>query len=92
MDEQTLVGIIEKGRTVDVRARITTYRGRGYLDIRVFIVEDATGKRVPTKKGVAISVAKIPDLRSLVEKAEVAAREAGLLDENREQSPTEIDA
>ena len=92
MGEQTLVGIIEKGRTVDVRVRLTTFRDQGYVDIRVFIVEDASGERTPTRKGVAIPVQKIPELRRLIERAEAEAREAGLLDENREQPPTEIDA
>ena len=78
MDEM-LVGILEKSKTQDLRARLTEYHGRPYLDLRTFVVVDATDERVPTRKGLTVPVTKIAELRQLIEQAETRAREAGLL-------------
>ena len=83
MDE-TLIGILEKSRTSDLRARLTTYHGREYLDLRTYVVVDASDERSPTKKGITCPAALIPELRALLEQAETAAREAGLLSDDEE--------
>jgi hypothetical protein len=46
------------------------FKGQKYLDIREFFTS-TTGEFVPTKKGVAIPIAKISELVTLVEQAEV---------------------
>ena len=74
------IGRIAKGKTADVRIRFSEYKGRQYVDFRQFVVSDATGDRVPTKKGLTLPPAKLPELRDLVDKAVAKAREAGLLD------------
>jgi hypothetical protein len=83
MDEQ-LVGILEKGKTRDLRAQLMTYHGHKYLDLRTFVVTDASDERSPTKKGVTVPIDKIPELRELLEQAEAAASEAGLLTDDAE--------
>ena len=75
------IAIIEKARTVDVRVSLSEYNGRVYLDIRTHVVVDATGDRVPTRKGVTLPIDKIPELRATLEKAETAARDLGLLED-----------
>ncbi len=73
------ISIIEKGRTSDVRVSLSEYNGRTYLDIRTHVVVDATGDRVPTRKGITLAINKIPELREAIEAAEAEARELGLL-------------
>lgn len=70
MSEDSLIGIVEKNRAQDVRVRLVEYNAKSYLDVRVFVTVDATGDRVPTRKGVALAVEKIAELRELIEKAE----------------------
>ena len=73
------ISIIDKGRTSDVRVSLNEFHGRTYLDIRTHVVVDATGDRVPTRKGVTLPINKIPQLREAIEAIEAEARELGLL-------------
>ena len=83
MDEQ-LIGILEKGKTRDLRAQLTTYHGHKYLELRTFVVTDASDERAPTKKGITCPVNLIPELRQFLEQAEAAARATGLLSDDAE--------
>ena len=84
MNDEIEIGTLEKSATQDLRVKLSTYQGRRYLDVRTYVTLDATGERVPTKKGVTVTVAKIPELRALIEKAEAEARAAGLLAPERD--------
>ncbi len=81
MDEankETLVATIEKGRTQDIRVRLAEFHDKTYVDIRTFVVADAT-ERVPTKKGIAVPPPRLPDLIAALQDAEAQARAAGLI-------------
>ena len=81
MDEankETLVATIEKGRTQDIRVRLVEFHGKTYVDIRMFVVTDAT-EGVPTKKGIAVPPALLPELIAALQYAEREARAAGLI-------------
>lgn len=65
---------LEKSKTQKPRARICEYQGKKYLDLRTFVVTGASDERAPTKKGITCPVNLIPELRTLIGKAEVAAR------------------
>jgi hypothetical protein len=56
------------------------YGGRCILDARVHF-EDKDGRFQPSKKGLSIVVARLPELAAAIAKALVKARELGLLDE-----------
>ena len=85
--EEQLIGSIEKNATEAICVRLVEFHDRPFIDIRVFATTDATGK-VPTRKGVAVRPDLIPELRALLEEAEAAAREAGLLgDDTTGQAP-----
>ncbi len=77
MDEQTIAAI-EKTRTQDIRVRLLEFHGRSYVDIRLFVIANAT-ERVPTKKGVAIPPPLLPALIAALEAAERKARADGLI-------------
>lgn len=86
------IAIIEKARTVDVRVSLSEYNGRTYLDVRQFVVVDATGDRVPTRKGVTLPVGKISELRAALEATEAEARDRGLLGGEGDRQDDERDA
>ena len=46
------------------------------------VLSDAIGDRVPTKKGLTLPPAKLPELRDLVDKAIDKGRVAGLIGED----------
>ncbi len=79
------ISIIEKGRTSDVRVSLNEFRGRTFLDIRTHVVVDATGDRVPTRKGVTLPIDKIPQLREAIKAIEAEARELGLLSDKGDE-------
>ena len=70
MSDDIVIGQIQKTSTQDLRVALGTYKGRKFLDLRLYIPGDAV-ERVPTKKGVTIPISKIAELRTLLEKAEL---------------------
>jgi hypothetical protein len=63
-----LIGEIERNATERVRISTESYKGRDYLDVRIYY-QDNNGEWKPTKKGVTISPEKIDELSELVKKA-----------------------
>jgi hypothetical protein len=61
-----------------VVSTLSTYQGRNIFDVRVHAMKD--GRLVPTPKGVAIVVLRLPDLAKAVAKALAKARELGLIE------------
>jgi hypothetical protein len=78
------IGKFWKNRRGDaVFVQIKSYEGVVFCDIRQFFQNDA-GQSCPTKKGVALTLRKLPELVELLEKTLVKARELGLLGEGTE--------
>ncbi len=78
---QTTSTIIEKNKAEELRVALKRYRGHDYVDIRTYVepsVDEGEG-RVPTKKGVALALTKLPELIAALQRAESEARAAGLL-------------
>lgn len=66
----------QKNATEVVRASLSTFHGHQLVDIRVyFVAEDGTW---PTKKGLAIGLDLLPELRAAVEALEAAVAKRGL--------------
>jgi hypothetical protein len=61
-----------------VRVQLKEFSGRPLLDVRKFFT-DPNGKLVPTKKGLAIAIARLPDLARAIGKAVHKAQELGLI-------------
>ncbi|RME87861.1 MAG: transcriptional regulator [Candidatus Hydrogenedentota bacterium] len=51
-----------------VRVEISEYRGKKLLNIRTWFLNDE-GQYLPSKKGIAVSVEKIPELIDALKKA-----------------------
>ena len=82
------IATIEKNRSEELRIALKEFKGRNYLDIRTFIepYADEGQGRVPTKKGVTVPLAKLPELIEALQKAEEEARAAGLLRETEDRA------
>jgi hypothetical protein len=62
-----------------VVSTLWTFEGRNIFDVRIHAMKD--GRLVPTPKGVAIVVLRLPDLAKAITKALKQARQLGLLDD-----------
>ena len=78
LTEPIQIGKFFKNRKGDfVVVQIKEFEGVVFCDIRQFFQNDA-GQSCPTKKGVALTLRKLPELVGLLEKTLAKARELGL--------------
>lgn len=90
MEERT-VATIGKNATEEYRVRLVEFHKRPFVDLRVFATSDATGERVPTKKGVAIRPDKLGAIIAALQQAEAVAREEGLIgDETAREAADDV--
>lgn len=68
----TVVHQFQKNTQEQVRASISTYKGKQYADIRVHY-EAGDGEWRPTKKGITIALDLLPDLEESVKRLRTAA-------------------
>ncbi len=66
-----IIGEIERGETEVVRVSAEEYKGRKYVDIRIYFENDA-GEWKPTKKGVTVAPEKVDEFMELIRKAKEA--------------------
>jgi hypothetical protein len=62
-----LVYEFPKGPTEKVRAEVSTYHGKDFLNLRVFF-EDDSGKWLPSKKGITLYLEMAEELKTAVDK------------------------
>ncbi len=80
LDEPVVISKFWKNRRHDaVIVSLSTYEGQNLVDLRTYTMKK--GRLVPTPKGLAIVVLRLPELQKAVTKALAKARELGLLDE-----------
>jgi hypothetical protein len=60
-----------------VVSTLSTFEGRNIFDVRIHAMKE--GRLVPTPKGVAVVVLRLPDLHKAITKALEQARALGLL-------------
>lgn len=72
MADEKLLATIPRTATEEIQVKISEYKGKRYLDLRIFYTTDGGNSWLPTKKGVAV----YPDsLEMLKEAIEVAQKE-----------------
>jgi hypothetical protein len=59
---------------------LSTYEGKNLVDVRMHAMKE--GRLVPTPKGLAMMVLRLPDLAKAINKAMAKAVELGLLDDD----------
>ncbi len=82
MADDRVVDSFRRTPTEEVRATLRTYRGKRYMDVRIYYLDDA-GEFRPTKKGVNLSVEFLPDLTAMIDKLAKAVAEDGDVAEER---------
>lgn len=81
LKEEVVVGQFFKNRRKEhVRLTLKRFEGRPIADLRQFFVTEG-GFSKPTTKGIAVVVARLPDLAAVINRAVKRAVELGLLRE-----------
>jgi hypothetical protein len=84
LDEQVIISKFWKNRRHDaVIVSLSTYEGHNLVDLRTHAMKE--GRLVPTAKGLAMVVRRLPELAAAIDKALRKARELGLLDDEAAQ-------
>jgi len=76
-DSAKLLHEFKRNSEDTLRTSFATYKGRTYIDVRVFYL-DANGELRPTKKGVTVTPELWDEFRAAVAAAEAALQGAGL--------------
>ncbi len=61
-----------------VRVQLREFEGRALVDVRKHFT-DSAGKLQPTKKGISVAIARLPELANAISRAMAKARELGLI-------------
>lgn len=67
--EPKVIATIPRGTTEQLQIAINEYKGKSYLDLRIFYTTDDGVSWLPTKKGVTCSPENIEILRDAIEEA-----------------------
>ena len=81
----SLIAVIPKNATEELRVTLTEFGGHDLCDLRVF-TEYASGETGPTKRGVTLRVGQLAALIEALVSAEATARNAGLTGRVRRRS------
>jgi hypothetical protein len=68
-DESKLIASIPRTATEQIQVAINEFKGKKYLDLRVFYTTDAGGSWLPTKKGVTVAPDNIDLLIEAIQNA-----------------------
>jgi len=80
MNEQTepqenseqLVAVINRSPTQQIQIRVNEFKGKRYVDLRTFYLDDKDETYKPTRKGVSVPVENFEDLKAALAKVEAA--------------------
>jgi hypothetical protein len=81
LTEPEVVFQLWKGRLRNecIRLTMSRYQGRPIVDLRVFFTTK-TGHMQASKKGIAVAITKLPELRKALERAEARAIDLNLIE------------
>jgi len=68
-DEGKILATIPRSATEQLQIAIKEYKGKSYLDLRIFYTTDDGINWLPTKKGVTCSPDNLETLRDAIDKA-----------------------
>ena len=77
MADAKILATIERSETEQLQISVSEYKGRSYLNMRIFYTTDEGATWLPTKKGVTFA----PDQLDLLEEAIQAARQEFMSEE-----------
>ena len=68
--EKKLLATIPRTATEEIQVQVNEYKGKKYLDLRIFYTTDGGNSWLPTKKGVAIYPENLGMLKDAIELAQ----------------------
>lgn len=68
-DEAKMLATVPRSATEQMQIAIKEYRGKSYLDMRIFYTTDDGANWLPTKKGVTCSPENLEILRDAIDEA-----------------------
>lgn len=69
-EELKMLGTIERSETEQLQIAVKEFKGRKYLDMRIFYTTDGGDSWLPTKKGVTCSPDHLEILKQAIEEAQ----------------------
>ena len=69
MSDNKLISTIERSLTEQLQIAVKEYKGKKYLDLRIFYTTDDGASWLPTKKGVTVSPNHLSVLKEAIEVA-----------------------
>ena len=69
-EELKMLGTIERSETEQLQIAVKEFKGRKYLDMRIFYTTDGGDSWLPTKKGVTCSPEHLEILKQAIEEAQ----------------------
>lgn len=80
MNAPIVISSFAKNGRETVRVALETFKGHDLVDIRVCVpLADHAATPIPTKAGLAVNVALLPELIAALEAARAKAQELGVL-------------
>lgn len=76
-DAAIMVAEITKNSSESIRVVLDTFKGHQLVDLRVFAAFSVASVPMPTKKGLSVNVALIPDLIVALQQAQEKAHSLG---------------
>lgn len=73
------IASIQKG-DAEVRVALDEFKGNLTIDVRLFETFTTANVMMPTKRGITLGLARLPELAAALADAETKARAMGLLD------------
>ena len=70
MSEKKVIATIPRIATEEIQVQLSEYKGKKFLDLRIFYTTDAGATWLPTKKGVAIYPEHLEELKEAIELAQ----------------------
>lgn len=69
MSDNKLISTIERSSTEQLQIAVKEFKGKKYLDLRIFYTTDDGASWLPTKKGVTVSPNHLSILKEAIEVA-----------------------
>lgn len=67
--EPKIIATIAKGATEQLQISVNEFKGKNYLDMRIFYTTDEGANWLPTKKGVTCAPENLETLKEAIEEA-----------------------
>ena len=84
IEASDLIYSFPRGEKDEIQMAITKYKGRQYIDLRIWFQEPEKGTLIPSKKGISFSVDKLTDLKEGIKRIEAAClKQSAPAPENR---------